>query len=158
MILGTVYSNFGRLADAQQQYDVARRLAGQYGSSRDEARATALLAYILYYRGDVAQAEELALQALEWLERAGDIDLRLQTLRLLARFALLQDDLDLAERRLREILPIALELRRLAGHRHVSLPRRAARPPGTASRRRASCARSPGATSRRRMPTPGRPI
>ena len=109
MVLGTVYSNYGRLADAQHQYEVARALAGQSGSSRDEARATALLAYVLYYRGDVVHAEELALQALDWLERTGDTDLRLQTLRLLSRFALLRDDLTLAEQRLQEVLPIALE-------------------------------------------------
>jgi class 3 adenylate cyclase/tetratricopeptide (TPR) repeat protein len=110
MILGTVYSNYGRLAEAQEQYEVAQALAGQSGSSRDEARATALLAYVLYYRGDIDHAEDLAVQALDWLERAGETDLRLQTLRLLARFAMLRDDLELAERRLREALPIALEL------------------------------------------------
>ena len=87
----------------------ARARRSRSGSSRDEARATALLAYILYYRGDVAHAEGLALQALEWLRRTGDTHLELQTLRLLARFALLRDELALAEERLREALPIALE-------------------------------------------------
>ena len=109
MVLGTVYSNDGRLAEAEQQYEVARVLASRSGSFRDEARATALLAYILYYRGDVAHAEGLALQALEWLGRTGDTHLELQTLRLLARFALLRDELALAEERLQEALPIALE-------------------------------------------------
>jgi class 3 adenylate cyclase/tetratricopeptide (TPR) repeat protein len=109
MVLGTVYSNYGRLAESEQQYEVARALARQSGSFRDEARATALLAYILYYRGDVADAEALSLQALAWLERTGDTHLQLQTLRLLARFALLRDDLALAEQRLHEALPIALE-------------------------------------------------
>ncbi|MDQ4030492.1 MAG: hypothetical protein M3168_05565, partial [Actinomycetota bacterium] len=109
MRLGTVYSNYGRLAEAEQQYEFARGLAGESGSFRDEARATALLSYILYYRGDVDHAESFALQALAWLERTGDIYLHLQTLRLLARFALLRDDLALAEQRLHEALPIALE-------------------------------------------------
>jgi class 3 adenylate cyclase/tetratricopeptide (TPR) repeat protein len=109
MRLGTIYSNNGRLAEAEQQYEVARVLAGRSGSFRDEARATALLCYILYYRGDVDHAESLALQALAWLERTGDIYLQLQTLRLLARFALLHDDLALAEQRLHEAMPIALE-------------------------------------------------
>ena len=110
MVLGTVYSNYGRLAEAEQQYEVARLLAGQSGSFRDEARATALLAYILYYRGDVDHAEELAVQALAWLERTGDTDLQLQTLRLLTRFALLREDLALANQRLHEAMPMAVEL------------------------------------------------
>ena len=109
MMLGTVYSNYGRLAEAQDQYEVARTLATGTGSVRDDARATALLAYILHYRGDLEHAETLALEALDRLERTGDTYLQLQTVRLLARFALLRDDLGLAERRLRQALPIALE-------------------------------------------------
>jgi len=109
MRLGTIYSNSGRLVEAEEQYESARSLAGSAGSYRDEARASCLLAYIRYRRGDLGEGERLALKALEWLERTGDTYLQMQTLRLLARYAMRRGDLDLAERRLQEALPIALE-------------------------------------------------
>jgi len=49
------------------------------------------------------------LQALEWLERTGDTYLQLQNLRELARCALARGDLGLAEERLRDAVPLALE-------------------------------------------------
>jgi tetratricopeptide (TPR) repeat protein len=109
MRLGTIYSNAGRLVEAEDQYKTARSLAGTAGSYRDEARASCLLAYTWFRRGDLGEGEHLALKALEWLERTGDTYLQMQTLRLLARYAMLRGDLDLAERRLQEALPIALE-------------------------------------------------
>ena len=44
-----------------------------------------LLGLVLYYRGEVDEAERLALQALDWLERTSDLYLQLQNLRELAR-------------------------------------------------------------------------
>ena len=107
--LGTIYTNSGRLVEAEDHYVQARSLAGTVGSYRDEARASCLLADIWYRRGDLVEGEALALKALEWLERTGDTYLQMQTLRLLARYALVRGDFELAERRLQEALPIALE-------------------------------------------------
>ena len=68
-----------------------------------------MLTLYRYYRGDVEEAERLALQALAWLERTGDTYLAVQNLRDLARYALARGDASLAESRLRDAVPLALE-------------------------------------------------
>ena len=108
--LGTALINLGELADAEDEFASALVLAGEDGSHRDEARATTLLGFVKYYRGELEVAEQLAAQALEWLERTGDTDLQIQNHRSLARYAIARGDFDLAEQRLRDVLPLALEL------------------------------------------------
>jgi class 3 adenylate cyclase/tetratricopeptide (TPR) repeat protein len=110
MRIGTLCFNVGDLAGAQEALERAVRLASELGSFVDQTRALTLLSPILYYRGQVDEAEQLALQALEWLDRTADTYLQLQNLRELARYALARGDLDLAEQRLRTAVPIALEV------------------------------------------------
>jgi class 3 adenylate cyclase/tetratricopeptide (TPR) repeat protein len=108
--LGANLFNIGELADSEEQFARVLVLAGEEGSHRDEARATTLLAQVKYYRGERGAAEGLTLQALEWLERTGDTDLQIQTVRAAARYALSRGELEDAERRLRDVLPLALEM------------------------------------------------
>ena len=107
--LGTLFINGGELSEAEDHLLRALRLAEQSGFHRDEACATALLGFVRYYRGDLEEAERLALQARDWLERTCDRTLQLQNLRELAKQALARGDPTLAEERLREALPLALE-------------------------------------------------
>ena len=109
MRLGAFLFNLGRIAEADAELSIAVELAGQMGSHRDEARATSMLGLYRYYLGDIDEAERIAVQALDWLERTCDSYLQVQNLRELARYALARDDPELAERRLREALPLALE-------------------------------------------------
>jgi predicted ATPase len=109
MRLGAFLFNLGRIAEAETELTVAVALAGQLGSHRDEARATSMLGLYKYYLGDVEEAERIAVQALDWLERTCDGYLQVQNLRELARYALARNDPGLAEERLREALPLALE-------------------------------------------------
>jgi class 3 adenylate cyclase/tetratricopeptide (TPR) repeat protein len=110
MRLGTLFFNIGDLPRAERAYRRCSDLASELGSFRDEARSITLLGLVLYYRGEVDEAERLALQALDWLERTSDLYLQLQNLRELARYALARADLKGAEARLREALPLALEV------------------------------------------------
>jgi class 3 adenylate cyclase/tetratricopeptide (TPR) repeat protein len=110
MRIGTLCFNVGDLAGAQEALERAVNLASELGSFRDQTRSITLLSPVLYYRGQVDEAEQLALQALEWLERTADAYLQLQNLRELARYALARGDLGLAEERLRTAVPIALEV------------------------------------------------
>jgi class 3 adenylate cyclase/tetratricopeptide (TPR) repeat protein len=107
--LGSELINLGELAEAEEQLEQAVALAGDEGSHRDEARATTLLGFVKYYRGEEDVAERLATQALEWLDRTGDMFLQIQNLRALARYDLARGALDGAEERLRTALPLALE-------------------------------------------------
>jgi class 3 adenylate cyclase/tetratricopeptide (TPR) repeat protein len=107
--LGTLFINGGELSEAEDHLLRALALAREMGSQRFEARATALLGYVRYYRGELEEAEQLALQAHARLERTGDRDLQLQNLRELAKYALAGGDPKLAEDRLLEALPLALE-------------------------------------------------
>jgi class 3 adenylate cyclase/tetratricopeptide (TPR) repeat protein len=109
MRLGSLLVNLGRLSDAADQLERCIELASEMGSFRDEARATSMLGFVRYYTGDVAEAERLALQALEWLERTCDSHLQIQNLRELARYAIGRGDLENAEERLRAALPLVLE-------------------------------------------------
>jgi tetratricopeptide (TPR) repeat protein len=109
MRLGSMLVNTGHLSDADQHLSRCVELAEGVGSFRDEARATSMLGFVKYYRGETELAEQLAEQALEWLERILDTLLQIQNLRELARYALKRGDAETAERRLREALPIALD-------------------------------------------------
>jgi tetratricopeptide (TPR) repeat protein len=107
--LGTLFINGGELSEAEHHFLRVLGLAEETESHRDEARATAMLGFVRYYRGELEEAEQLALQAHERLERTGDRDLQLQNLRELAKYALAGGDPKLAEDRLLEALPLALE-------------------------------------------------
>jgi class 3 adenylate cyclase/tetratricopeptide (TPR) repeat protein len=107
--IGTLCFNAGDLSCAEEACERCAELASELGSFRDEARSITLLSLVRYYRGQIDEAEKLALQALEWLERTGDTYLQLQNLRELARCALARGDLGLAEERLRDAVPLALE-------------------------------------------------
>jgi len=110
MRVGAFLFNLGRIAEAERELSAAVELAGEMGSHRDESRATSMLGLYRYYLGDIDEAERIALQALGWLERTCDTYLQVQNLRELARYGLARGDADSAERRLREALPLALEL------------------------------------------------
>jgi class 3 adenylate cyclase/tetratricopeptide (TPR) repeat protein len=107
--LGTLLFNVGDLSGAEEAYARCSETASELGSFRDEARSITLLGLVRYYRGAVDEAERLALRALEWLERTSDTYLQLQNQRELARYALARGDLEIAEERLREAMPLALE-------------------------------------------------
>jgi tetratricopeptide (TPR) repeat protein len=109
MRLGSMLVNSGRLAQADEHLTRCVELAAGVGSFRDEARATSMLGFVKYYRGETELAEQLAEQALEWLERTLDSHLQIQNLRELARYALRRGDADTAEQRLRQALPLALD-------------------------------------------------
>jgi class 3 adenylate cyclase/tetratricopeptide (TPR) repeat protein len=103
--------NKGELARAEQELLRCTSLAEDLGSIRDQSRATFLLGLIQYYRGDLDEAERLGHQTVAWLERTGDGYFQVQTLaRALAVYALARDDPVLAEQRVQEVLPLALEL------------------------------------------------
>jgi tetratricopeptide (TPR) repeat protein len=68
-----------------------------------------MLAFIRYYLGDVDEAERLAVRTREWLDRTRDSYLQIQNLRNMAKYALARSDPELAEQRLRDALPLALE-------------------------------------------------
>ena len=109
MRLGTLFFNVGNLSGAEKAFVRCSELASELGSFRDEARSITLLGIVRYYRGEVDEAERLALRALEWLERTSDTYLQVQNRRELARHALAKGELRLAEERLREAVPLALE-------------------------------------------------
>jgi len=109
MRLGSFLFNMGSIEPAARELTAAVELAGEMGSFRDEARAMSMLAMATYYLGEIDEAERIAIQALEWLERTCDSYLQVQNLRELARSALTRGQPEVAEQRLREALPIALE-------------------------------------------------
>jgi class 3 adenylate cyclase/tetratricopeptide (TPR) repeat protein len=108
--LGTALINLGEFRESEQFLQRAVDLSSELASFRDEVRATTMLGFVKYYRGEIEAAEHLAAQALGWMERISDGDLQVQNLRSLARYALARGQLELAEQRLRDALPIALEL------------------------------------------------
>jgi class 3 adenylate cyclase/tetratricopeptide (TPR) repeat protein len=108
---GFLLFNKGELGRAADQLARCSRLADELGSFRDQARATFMLGLVQYYSGDLEEAERLGLQTAQWLERTGDGYFQVQNLvRALAVYALARDDPALAEERVREALPLALEL------------------------------------------------
>lgn len=108
--LGTTLINIGRLAKAAEHFASCAALARREGSLRFEAGATQFLGLINFYMGNLAEAERLTLQSLDWFARTADQYLYLQNLRALAKFALSRGDFNLAEQRLNEALPKAREL------------------------------------------------
>src|SRR5712691_5723115 len=101
--------NLGELAAAEQVLVRCSVLVKDVGSLRDEAQVTFLLGVVKYHLGELEEAERLGLQALEWLERTGERHFQLQNMRTLALCSLARSDLQLAEQRLREAIPLALE-------------------------------------------------
>lgn len=108
--LGTTLINIGRLAKAAEHFASCAALARREGSLRFEAGATQFLGLINFYMGNLAEAERLTLQSLDWFARTADQYLYLQNLRALAKFALSRGDFNLAEQRLNEALPKAREV------------------------------------------------
>jgi class 3 adenylate cyclase/tetratricopeptide (TPR) repeat protein len=107
--LGTLLLNVGDLGAAEEHFTRCSALASDLGSVRDEARVTFFLAGVKYWRGELDQSERLGLQAHEWLERTGDSFMQVQNLRILALAALARPDASLAEQRLQQAIPLALE-------------------------------------------------
>jgi len=77
--IGTLCFNVGDLAGAEEACKQCAELASELGSFRDETKSITLLSLVRYYRGELDEAEQLALQALEWLERTGDSRLSSRT-------------------------------------------------------------------------------
>ncbi len=108
--LGFFLFQMGQLAAAEEELIRCAALASELGSFKDEARATFLLGLTKYYRGDVEDAERLALQTRDWLERTSDSYFQIQNLaRALAVYALAKGDPVRAEEWLREAVPLALD-------------------------------------------------
>ena len=63
-----------------------------------------------YYRGEFEEAERLGIEAHDLLERTGDTYIQLQNYHKLATYATARGDARLAEQRLREGLPLALQI------------------------------------------------
>jgi class 3 adenylate cyclase/predicted ATPase len=103
-------ANLGRFAEAEDELARCLALAGELGSRRLEAEATSWLSIVKHYRGELEEAEALALDARDWLERAGDSYFQVQNLVRLATYALADGDAGRAEELLREAVPIALGL------------------------------------------------
>jgi class 3 adenylate cyclase/tetratricopeptide (TPR) repeat protein len=110
MRLGTALFNVGRLAESERELTRCSDLAAESGHFRAKARADSLLGFVKYYRGDLAEAERLGLEAHDLLERTGDSYIQLQNYHKLAMYAIARGDPALAEQRLREGLPLALQI------------------------------------------------
>jgi class 3 adenylate cyclase/tetratricopeptide (TPR) repeat protein len=108
--LASLLYNLGELGRAEERLMRCFGILGNLGSLRDEARATWLLALVKYHRGRVDEAETLALRSLDWFERTGDRFYHLQALRLVALCAGVRGKHAVAEERLRDAVPIALEI------------------------------------------------
>jgi class 3 adenylate cyclase/tetratricopeptide (TPR) repeat protein len=102
--------NLGRFAEAERELEECVAHAGAMGSLTVEAEATAWLAGMKYYLGDVEVGRRLGLQAAAWLERTGDSYFLVQNLVWLAAFALLENAPRTAEDHLRRAVPVALEI------------------------------------------------
>ena len=110
MRLQVLLYNLGELAGAEEELIECTALLEEFGSLRDEARATWLHGLVKYHLGEFEEAERLGLQAREWFDRTGDSHFRLQNLRTLALCSVAKSDLSLAEQQLREAIPLALEI------------------------------------------------
>jgi tetratricopeptide (TPR) repeat protein len=102
--------NLGELREAEDELAECAALLEQFSSLRYEALAACLLGMVKRAEGEIDEAERQALTAHELLERTGERFFGLQNLRTLALCALARDDVALAELRLREALPVALEI------------------------------------------------
>ncbi len=110
LYLAAMLMNLGRYQEAEEALNRCLTLAGQMGSLKIEAEATAWLGGVKYYRGEQEEGKRLGLQAREWLERTGDSYFFAQNLVTLAAHALLEGDPARAEVELRNALPVALEI------------------------------------------------
>ena len=110
MRLGTALFNLGQLAGAEWELTRCSDLAAEDGSFRSKARADSLLGFVKYYRGEFEEAERLGIEAHDLLERTGDTYIQLQNYHKLATYATARGDARLAEQRLREGLPLALQI------------------------------------------------
>jgi tetratricopeptide (TPR) repeat protein len=110
MRLGTALFNLGKLAESELELTRCSDLAAESGSFRAKARADSLLGFVKYYRGDLEEAERLGLEAHDLLERTGDTYIQLQNYHKLAMYAIARGEPHLAEQRLREGLPLALQI------------------------------------------------
>jgi class 3 adenylate cyclase/tetratricopeptide (TPR) repeat protein len=108
--IAALLGNLGRFTEAEDELGRCLELAREMGSHRLEAEATSWLSIVKHYRGALSDAEALALQAREWLERAGDSYFQVQNLVRLGMYALADGDALRAEDLLREAVPIALGL------------------------------------------------
>jgi tetratricopeptide (TPR) repeat protein len=108
--LGTLLFNLGDLTTAEGELERASTLSAELGSLRDQARASFLLALVKHYQGELEESQKIGLQAADWLERTGDTFFQLQNLRTLALHALARPDFPLAEQRLRDAIPLSLEV------------------------------------------------
>jgi class 3 adenylate cyclase/tetratricopeptide (TPR) repeat protein len=103
--------NLGRFVDAEGELEGCLALAGEMGSHKLEAEATSWLGMVRFYRGRPEEANQLGLQAREWLERTGDSYFQVQNLvRGLSMYALARNHPEAAERWLREAIPTALDI------------------------------------------------
>jgi class 3 adenylate cyclase/tetratricopeptide (TPR) repeat protein len=109
-LMVTVLYNLGELEAAEEQLVECAKLVRRVGSLRDDARVTFQLGLVKHHRGEIEEAERLSLQALAWLERLGDVFYQWQALRTLALCAVARSDLEAAEERLREAIPLALQI------------------------------------------------
>ena len=107
--LGFLLFNMGEIGASERELLRCTELAGELGSIRDEARAAFLLGLVKHYRGEPDEAARLSLQARDWLERTGEPYFQMQNFRALGLYALARGDLDAAELRLREAIPVAVE-------------------------------------------------
>src|SRR5579862_885347 len=107
--LQVVLYNLGDLTGTRTELERSLELLGDSGGLRDEARLSFQLALVKYHQGELEEAEELGLRAQQWLERTNDSFYQLQNHRTLALIALAREQHDVAEQRLREAIPLALE-------------------------------------------------
>jgi class 3 adenylate cyclase/tetratricopeptide (TPR) repeat protein len=107
--LGFHLFNVGEIAASEHELRRCTELAHDLGSLRDEARAAFLLGLVQFYLGAVDKAEELNLQARDWLERTGEPYFQMQNFRALGLYALARNDLEGAEHWLRAAIPVGLE-------------------------------------------------
>ena len=106
------------LPHAEPELRRCLEVANDLGSHRIEAEATSWLGVVDYYRGRPAEAEQLCLQAHTWFERTGDTYFHVQNITCgLAIFALHNGRIEEAEARLREALPVALQIGGWALHK-----------------------------------------
>ncbi len=99
------------LAAAEPELRRCIELANDLGSHRIEAEASSWLGIVAYHRGRRDEAEQLCLRARTWFERTGDTYFQVQNIICgLAIFDQQNGRIHEAETRLREALPVALQI------------------------------------------------
>lgn len=110
MHLGALYFNKGDLPLAEVHFERCLELAGQQGSLRAQAWVSACLGLIRFHRGPRPEAEELLVNAADWMERTNDRYMQAQTLTWRAYVGLSRKDVDLALSDLRKAEGIVREI------------------------------------------------